>query len=311
MYIFIINPIAGGGRGNRVYSTISQSKLYKEIDSKSYFTKYKGHAEEITKAILDQYDSEITAIIVIGGDGTLFEVINGISDADIPISFIPGGSGNDFARGCSIDKNPVKVLNNIVNGEYVLPYYIGSYVIDNRIPRLFTNNIGFGFDAMIAKTANKSRYKKFLNKIRLGKISYVIALIQVLFKFKPIDLDIVVNKQRKQIVDCWMVTITNHPYYGGGMKIIPDSRIQPDVFPVLLIHSISKWKILGLFMTVFTGKHIKFKEVELLEATELSIKAPHRIDYQVDGESGACMSAQISKKKQPIRVKGAKETSVK
>lgn len=309
MYVFIVNPIAGGGRGDRVYSNITQSRIYDEIESISYFTEHKGHAEEITKKILDQNHEEITAIVVIGGDGTLHEIVNGLSDVDIPVSFIPGGSGNDFARGSSLDKNPIKILENIANGDYYLPYYTGSYEVDNALSRFFVNNIGFGFDAMITKAANESRYKKLLNKVRLGKLSYVIALIHVLFKFKPIDIEVIINQEKKQISDCWMVTITNHPYYGGGMKIIPDSKIQPDVFPVLLIHSISKWKILFLFMTVFTGKHINFKEVSILETSELKINAPHRIDYQVDGESGTCSTAYLSKNKQSIRVMGTKENT--
>lgn len=307
MYVFIVNPIAGGGRGNRVYSNITKSRIYKDIESISYFTKHKGHAEEITKKLLERNSEEITALVAIGGDGTLHEIINGLSNIDIPVAFIPGGSGNDFARGCALDKNPIKILENIVDGDYYLPYYIGSFGIDEERSRLFTNNMGFGFDAMITKAANDSKYKKLLNKVRLGKISYVIALIHVLFKFKPMDIEVIINEEKKKILDCWMVTITNHPYYGGGMKIIPDSKIQPDVFPVLLIHSISKWKILFLFMTVFTGKHINFKEVSVLETSELVINAPQQIDYQVDGESGRCSTALISKNQQSIRVMGTKK----
>lgn len=304
MFAFIINPIAGGGRGERVYSKVKSSVLFKKIESQSYFTEYKGHAEEITIMLIERFKDKLTAIIVIGGDGTLYEVVNGIANENISISFIPGGSGNDFARGCSIDQDPVKALDKIINGEDELTYYLGSYTIDENRQRLFANNIAFGFDAMVARTANHSWYKKILNKIRLGKISYIIALIHVLIKFKPMELEIVINHDRKRMSNCWMVTIANHPYYGGGMKIIPDAKIQPNIMPVLLIHSISKWKILGLFMTVFTGKHIHFKEVELYEATEISIIAPHRIHYQIDGETGMCITAHINKRDQAISILG-------
>lgn len=308
MYIFIVNPNAGGGRGNRVYSKLVNSDLYKTIESKRYYTEYKGHAEEITLMLMKDHPDKITALIVIGGDGTLFEVINGLGNQRIPISFIPGGSGNDFARGCSIDKNPVKVLEEIIINSSELTYWVGEYQINDLPARLFTNSFGFGFDAKITRTANKSQHKKILNKIRLGKVSYIIAIIQELFRFKPVTLEIVVDQHRRVIDNCWMVTITNHPYYGGGMKIIPNAKIQSDVFPVLLIHSISKWKILALFMTVFTGKHINFKEVELLEATELTILSSNKINYQVDGETGTCLTAKITKRNQPIRVLGTNKT---
>lgn len=306
-YVFIINPIAGSGRGGRIFSKIQTSQLYQQLDKKSYLTKYKGHAEEIMKSIIKHDVEEVIGIVVIGGDGTLHEVANGLNNTDLPLSFIPGGSGNDFARGCSLEKNPLKALENIIGSNDHLPYYTGRFEIDDQKPRIFANSIGFGFDAMIVQTANESWYKKHLNKIRLGRLTYVIALIQVLFKFKPIDLEVIINKRRKQIFDCWMVTMTNHPYYGGGMKIIPESKIQADVFPVLIIQSISKWKMLFLFLTVFTGKHVNFKGVKIIEASDVQIKPSHQLDYQVDGEAGTCSFAHVSKRNETIKVTRTKK----
>lgn len=101
-----------------------------------------------------------------------------------------------------------------------------------------------------------------------------------------------------------MVTIANQPYYGGGMKIIPNVYIGPSTFPVLIIHSISKWKVLGLFMTVFTGKHLLFKEVELLEATELKILSTNKMYYQVDGETHLSRPCVITKQSEAIKMVG-------
>lgn len=97
MFLFV-NPVAGHGQAKRAFTEIQQSKLYQEVESIYYYSKYTGHVGETAK----QINPEAYCIIVVGGDGTLHEVINGVGNKHIPVSFIPGGSGNDFARGCFI-----------------------------------------------------------------------------------------------------------------------------------------------------------------------------------------------------------------
>lgn len=305
MYIFIINPTAGSGRAEQIFSNIQQSESYQNIQSEAYVTNSNGHAEKLVRKLTSTSNGRIRALIVIGGDGTLHEVMNGIGDYQIPVAVIPSGSGNDFARATFIPNDPVSILNLIVEGKSDMPYWLGNYQVDDEAKRHFVNSIGFGFDAHIVRTANRSFYKKTLNKLRLGKLSYMIALIQVLFRYQPMNVQIKTSGEKRTLTDCWMVTIANHPYYGGGMKIIPNASIQPAVFPVLIIHSISRWKILGLFMTVFTGKHTLFKEVELLETTTLHISSAEEIYYQVDGESyvgkNHCV---ITKQSEPMHIIG-------
>lgn len=307
MYIFIINPTAGSSRAMRIFSKIQASDLYKGIKSRYFLTKYNGHAEKIVNHLVnDKSNNNIIAIIVIGGDGTIHEVVNGVGKRRIPIAIIPSGSGNDFARNFSAGKSPLEILKSIINGNHDIPYWLGNYQMRNGDKRYFVNSIGFGFDAEVAQTANQSFYKKIFSRLGLGKISYVIALIQVLRRFKPLNVEMEVNGKKRHIQDCWMVTISNHPYYGGGMKIIPDAFIRPSVFPVLIIHSISKWKVLGLFMTVFTGKHTKFKEIELFETTELKISSTDKMYYQVDGETHLSRPAIITKQSEAINIAGTK-----
>lgn len=303
MYIFIVNPKAGHGRAKRVFTKITKSDLYQELDSKHYYTQYKGHAEEIVQTIIRK-DKHIKSVIVIGGDGTLHEVVNGFDHHYIPISFIPGGSGNDFARGCSIKGDPVDILKSIIEQTEPRNYWLGEYTTNHQKLRYFINCMGVGFDAEIAQVANESSYKKIFNFFRLGKLTYLLALIQVLIHFQPLDVEVIVDGRKRVITNCWMITITNHPFYGGGMKIIPSSVIEPRQFPVLIVHSISKWKVFGLFMTVFSGKHLHFKEVELIKTTHLQINSPRQFFYHVDGEVNKCQTCVVKKQSKAIDVQG-------
>jgi YegS/Rv2252/BmrU family lipid kinase len=305
MYIFIVNTKAGNGRAKRIFLKLKKTELYQKIDSRFYYTEYEGHAEELVRSI--QNMEEISAIIAVGGDGTLHEVINGVDHHYIPIAFIPGGSGNDFARGIGLKEKPLQILKSVVEGKAETPYFFGDYDLDDKESRKFVNSMGFGFDALIAKKANYSFYKRILNFFNIGKLSYAIALIHILITFKPMEVDLNVNGNVRKLSDCWMVTITNHPYYGGGMKINPTAKIQPYKFSVLLIHSISKWKVLALFMTVFTGKHTHYKEVEVFETTSLKITSNKKIDYQVDGQTDTCNSCMITKERKGISILGTAE----
>src|SRR5690625_1868693 len=108
MYVFIVNPIAGNGRAKRIHQRLMNQDKYKQMNPVCYYTEYKGHAEKVVKEL-----RTAKMIVVIGGDGTIHEVINGLRNRQIPIAFIPGGSGNDFARGSSLSLSPKKAFQHI------------------------------------------------------------------------------------------------------------------------------------------------------------------------------------------------------
>lgn len=301
MYIFIVNPMAGSGRAKAIFSKIRKTDLYQELQSMVFYSKHPGHAEEFVSSLLIE-QSDIQCIIVIGGDGTMHEVLNGLPSDKVPVAFIPGGSGNDFARGCKMKGNPIDLFDRIIRNPEYFAYWLGNYETDEKTERNFINSFGFGFDACIAHMANNAKYKKIFNLFHLATLSYAVALIHVLFRFKPMDIELAIDNEKRLIRNCWMITAANHPFYGGGMKIIPNAQIQPDTFPVLILHSISKLKVLALFLTVFSGKHINFKEVEILNASYLKITANKPVYYQVDGQTSSCLACSLSKQSKPISV---------
>ncbi|WP_405100510.1 diacylglycerol/lipid kinase family protein [Oceanobacillus sp. FSL H7-0719] len=300
MYVFIVNPHAGNGKANFIFEHLQKSTIFEQLNSKYYYSEYEGHAEEIAASLITE--KNITVIIVIGGDGTIYEVMNGLGKTDIPIGFIPGGSGNDFARGVGIKGTPEEILQKVIDGKYIVNYWLGNYTRDNGKTRYFVNSIGFGFDAQTAYAANNSPYKRIFNQYKLGAGSYIIAILQILKSFKRMRVDVTLDGKKRTIEDCWLVSIGNHPYYGGGMKIMPNAKVQPEKFSVLIIHSMSKLKVLTLFMTVFTGKHVRLKGVELLEAKSLEIYSGVPIYTQVDGQTAKCTKTNITKEAKAIQI---------
>lgn len=309
MHIIIVNPTSGNGRSKRIYEKLLKIRDYQTLHIVTYETKYAGHGEVIARALSEQHDlNEVDEIIVIGGDGTLHEVLNGLETKKLPVSFIPGGSGNDFARGNKIHRNARKALQaNIVNDK-TIPYWLGKYSSDLVSEKLFVNCIGFGFDALVAENANKSRVKRFFNFFRLGTLNYVFAIFKVILTYKPFHLTLKVDGLVEEFEQCFLATVNNQPYLGGGMKFNPAANNEEETLSILVINAISKWKLLLLLLTVFFGKHTMFKEVHQLKGREIHVKSDRIIAYHTDGETSRTATCYITKEVGAFQIKGTNIT---
>src|SRR5690625_1314250 len=184
MYIFIINPIAGNGSARKIHAQMLQNPAYIQLQPVSYYTEYRGHAEVIAAEISEVLNGKmVEGIVVIGGDGTLHEVMNGLKVRHLPIAFIPGGSGNDFARGLGLKKDSLEILRSIKKNIKTADYWLGKYETNETKNQYFVNCIGFGFDAVVAASANRSRLKGIFNRLSLGSIIYLFYLIKELLFF--------------------------------------------------------------------------------------------------------------------------------
>jgi len=115
MYYFIINPKSRSGKGIYVWHTV-RAELDKQQISYDYFiTKYARHATEIVKELCETKPG-IKNIVVIGGDGSINEAINGITVfEDVILGYIPSGSSNDLGRSLNLEKDPLLGLKNILS----------------------------------------------------------------------------------------------------------------------------------------------------------------------------------------------------
>src|SRR5699024_3141951 len=104
---------------------------------------------------------------------------------------------------------------------------------------------------------------------------------------------------------CFLFTVNNHPYFGGGMKINPEAKNNPDDYACILIHDIAKWKVLVLFTTVFFGKHTSFKEVTILRGKNIHIRSKRPIIFQADGETNKTTSCRMNGERTTVHLVGS------
>jgi diacylglycerol kinase (ATP) len=303
---FIVNPKAGNGKAKLIWSSVEKQLREQKINYESFFTERTGHGKLIAKQIVESNDKKKVTIIVVGGDGTINEVVNGIGNfsSRARIGVIPGGSGNDFTRGYGIPRNPDMALPFLLSEvNNVSPTFdLGKIDLEGGREHFFINSTGAGFDALISYEANQSKWKGLLNRFSLGELVYVIILLKHLFSYKCTTIELWIDGKKHTFPDTWFVTVSNQPFYGGGMKISPHATANDGKLNITIVHRLSRLKLLVVFLSVFWGKHLKFKEVNTFLAQKISIHSTEPIYVHSDGEHIGSTPLQITVHHEPISI---------
>lgn len=283
MYIFIVNPNARSGLGGQIWNEIETVLKQRSVPYQVYFTKYRLHATQIAMDITSV--REDSTIVILGGDGTVNEVVNGICNyGNTTLGYIPIGSSNDFARFFHLSKVPLKALETILSPSGYSYMDIGLLRYKNK-QKHFAVSTGIGFDAGICHQAVISKLKVFLNKIGLGKLTYAGISLDRLIYLKPKGMTITLDGERKIAFDHVFFTVAmNHPYEGGGFKFCPAADPCDGFLDVMVISGISKLKALLLLPTAFKGKHIHFKGVYNYRCHSVEIESEKALPVHTDGE---------------------------
>lgn len=286
MYHFIINPKSSSGRGIRFWWTVKNELDKREVPYTVTFTKHMGHATELARQICEE-NAGIKNIVVLGGDGTMNEVINGIPDFnEVLLGYIPSGSSNDLARSLKIPKDPVEALNNIlkpVKFQY-LDYGVIEFPDSDITPRRFCCSSGMGYDANVCYEVQESPLKKSLNRFGAGKFVYIAIAIKQLFSSKLNCTILVDGKRKDTYANTMLVSNMIHKYEGGGLLMAPHADPCDGKLSITLVHGLNSAKAFVLLPTIFTGKHIKHKGVEAFHCSEIEIIMDNDTCVHTDGE---------------------------
>lgn len=270
MLDFILNPIAGGKHGKKtrkVVSILQKCLNQKCIDYRIHLTNYKGHAKNLTQSLIEQ---GATDIIVVGGDGTLHEVINGFSNFEkVNMGIIPCGTGNDFAIALNIPLDTEKALDIILKQT---PKFV-DFMQMGDIRGI--NIIGTGIDVDVL-----NRYEKVKKK---NKLQYTTCLIKTLFNFDYTNFTAEIDGKTipyRSFIAC----IANGRQYGGGIPISPASDPTDNKLNFIAVKAMPKLKIIGAFPKLKSGKILKFKETEHFTCQSVNVITEKPCAINVDGE---------------------------
>ena len=263
MIHFIANFTGGRGKAERNWNRIERYLKESGIPYLLQKTSYKGHASNISRE-LSQLDEKQVNIVVIGGDGTINEAVNGITDfSKVTFSAIPSGSGNDFARGVKLSKHfPLKNLKHIIkkiesNSAKKLDVGKLSFIHDGKqIEKRFLISSGFGMDALVCVNVDKSKLKTVMNRLHLGKLTYLFQTLVSLFYLTKLNLKVIFDEtEERTFTRTAFFTSMNMKKQGGGIRFAPDALYDDGKISVCVAHSLSKLQCFFVLPFIVFGLH--------------------------------------------------------
>lgn len=284
MLYVVYNPVARVGGSRAIWKEIKPR--FDELEYELYTTKYEEHAIKIAREITTEHNGNIT-IIVIGGDGTLNEVINGIVDlSKVTIGYIPVGSGNDFAKGIDLDTNPFNATEKVLNPTNFKDMDIGYIKYGDDRKRRFAISSGYGFEATICHQANiKSKVKKILNKLKIGKLTYVTIAFKVLCNFRRFNIKLETDNGTLEIKKALFVAAMNMPYEGGGYQFRPDAAYNSHKLHFIVAHDLTYAKAFQVLIVAKKAKHLKHKDhIKIIDCNQATLTSNIKKDIHVDGQ---------------------------
>lgn len=281
IYYILANPNAGSRKGERSLKLLLPYLEKEGLSYKLFATEHTGQEASFIQKILEEKSTE-DQLIILGGDGTISLALNALPN-DLPFGYIPSGSGNDFARSLGLSFDPIQAFKNIRQNKtkdfYVIHYKSQSF------SGYALNNVGIGLDAAIVKATNGRRMKNMLNALKLGRLSYFLTALHVLFSKKPFEISVYNMKNAFKFDNAFLLTFTKHPYFGGGIQIAPEATNLSKEIHLVELDRYSIPKIFSLIPSVLKAKHLDNNLFHHSVSTAAAVTPQSVQPVQIDGES--------------------------
>ena len=257
MWALVINPVSGQGKGASVGSYVAGYLNKKSVP----FTIVTGNSALALSNHLDIFlkaNPQCVGVIAVGGDGLLHIVLQKVIPAQVPITLIPAGTGNDFVRSLGWDLSDVDVQLDFVLSHS--PQKMDAGLVDGE---WFGSVLSTGFDAVVNERANKLKWPK-------GPMKYNVSIVLELPRFKPKMYDIHLD-DRTISTQAMLIAVGNGRSYGGGMLVCPEADMCDGFFDVMILHPVSKIEFIKVFPSVFIGAHVNHPAVEIVRSKKVRI----------------------------------------
>jgi diacylglycerol kinase (ATP) len=270
-----LNPTAGRGRAGRRQARILELLQSRDLPVELHQSQAIGNLEEQVQNFVDQGAARI---VVAGGDGSVYEAVNGImrSGAEASLGVIPTGTGNDFAKACDIPLNwehaSQLLADRLAAGQYAKTIDIGT-----MNDRFFANGAGIGFDAKVTRIARSYR-------LPIGDLVYLLAIFRAM-----VDGIATPRLQISSTGFSWdgpatLASISNGPWIGGLFRIAPMARNDDGKLELLIADPVSRRRIVSLLPKLMSGEHLGEAEIRHQVITTLSVLSSEPVASHLDGE---------------------------
>ena len=258
MFAIIVNPVSGAHPDERMMGELVAMIEARGHSAQIYHTACKGDATLRTRqALAEGY----TAIVGVGGDGTLSEIVEGMGGSDVTLYIVPCGTGNDFSRALGLPRDPLAALRCQLDGE---PHAYDCLTVNGRP---FLNIGGSGFDVEVLRKTEE------LKAIYPGEKAYTKAVLEVLTRYRPNDLELTIDGGAPTHERCTIIEVANGRFFGGGMMVAPGSRADDGLIDVVVVDMVPRWAIPFLLPLFVKGWHVHLPVCRVVRAKYVVLRA--------------------------------------
>lgn len=269
-HLFIINPVAGKGKGIEFIKEI-ETLLEGKADYHIEITKQRGDATQIAR----RYTSEGEYIVyAVGGDGTINEVVNGMAGSSSALAIVPTGSGNDFIRTLYPKCAKEDLLHKLLEGQREC---IDLVKADEKY---FLNIASVGIDAEIVFNAEPIKKIKYIKE----DMAYIISIFKTLFKHKSKQFKVMLDGKENCHKKILLLAVANGRFYGGGIPIAPHAQLDDAKIDICLVRDLKLGKILTIIPKLFKARHEEDKAIEVYKVKKIEIESDEIFRLNIDGE---------------------------
>lgn len=306
-WFVIINPVAGAGHGLADYPQIAKLLRDNQIYHNAVFTEHKFHATELTvEAVTNGYRK----IIVVGGDGTLSEVVNGLfiqqlcEPKEIQLAVIAVGTGNDWVRTFGFATHYSEAIRAIKEGCTFLQDVGAVTYTEAKYTqtRYMANVVGLGFDSYVISIFNHWKAKGFK-----GSWLYLASILKAYFKYKNSGVKIEVDGEPIFNNLIFSIAVGICKYNGGGVLQLPKAVADDGLLDITLIKPLHWWHIIFRIRRLFNGGIYSIGHIKHAQGKHIRIVSSPPISIECDGELMGGTPVDIEVIPQAIRVIVTKE----
>ena len=233
--------------------------------------------------------------VIACGDGTISEVANGIieSGQEAELGILPGGTGGDFAGPCACPRTLQRPRALRDGRTRKIDAGRVTFVNDHgeRETRFFVNVASFGMSTDVLHRTSSGRATRwipaFTPRKLTSKLSYAAATVQTTFTASPTEVKVQIDEQAERRLRIAEFCVANARYYGGGMKIAPEAKVEDGLFDVITIGDASSFRILANAPRLYLGAHLSMNEVTHALAKQIvarPLKKDELVRVELDGE---------------------------
>lgn len=270
--IFIINPKAG--KGKDAIELVKNITTYFEKNGGNYkilYTSKQGDATKLAQQVCRE--NAYVNVFACGGDGTTYEVLNGIIGFNnVSMGIIPCGTGNDFIKFFD-DRNAFLDIVNQLSGETV------QLDVIKMGERVALNSCSVGMDAMVAD--NVRLFKKLPIS---ASMAYIFSVVYTAFKKFNSSLELTIDGEKIGKIPCLFAVCANAPYYGGGFKCAPLASPGDGKLDFSIIESKSKLQVVKILGHYRKGTHIQLPNCRYGNCSSMEIRCDKPVAINLDGE---------------------------